>query len=220
MRRPRGKRNNDILDLALERLAAIKAGKGAYTDDEPFFIAGASFTNHLIFGTDMSLFAHTQKPWPLLHADGSITTEIVHSVRVPEARQSPSPTLRGALKTTVLGYLSTYAIRTTNDFAYGEETSLRGVEWTSSWASPPGNAEGITVPFLTMGMTGSYEASMAETLHNHLKSPDKTLIYVEGASHGYSVCKRCEKTPGQYGDTVKTIYDYADSWLSRKGRFM
>ena len=71
-----------------------------------------------------------------------------------------------------------------------------------------------------MGMTGSYESSTAETIHNHVKSSDKALVYVEGATHGYSTCKKCEKTPGQFGDTTKTLFDYADGWLSKKGRFM
>ena len=70
-----------------------------------------------------------------------------------------------------------------------------------------------------MGMTGSFEMGSAETIHNHVKSADKTLVYIEGASHGYTPCKRCEKTPGQFGDTVKTVYDYADQWLSKPGRF-
>ena len=214
-----GKRNNAMVDLALDRLAAIRAGKGAYSDNEPFFIAGASFTNHLIFATDMSLFSHTQKPWPLLHADGSITTEVVKSLRIPELKESPTHSMKSALKTTVTGYLRTYAIRVSDDFGY-DSTGMHGVEWKSSWASPPGNAEGISVPFLTMGMTGSYESSMAETFENHLKSADKTLVYVEGASHGYGTCKKCEQTPGQFGDTVTTIYDYADGWLSKSSRFL
>jgi hypothetical protein len=123
------------------------------------------------------------------------------------------------LKTTVNSFLSTYAIRVTGDYHY-DETSLYGVEWNSSWSNNPGNADGITVPFLTMGMTGSFEAASAETIHNHVKSADKTLVFIEGASHGYPPCKACEKTPGQFGDTVKTIYDYADNWLSKPGRFM
>jgi len=70
-----------------------------------------------------------------------------------------------------------------------------------------------------MGMTGSFEMSAAETIHDHAKSADKELVFVEGASHPYPTCKPCEKTPGQYGDTVKTLYDYADKWLSKPGRF-
>jgi hypothetical protein len=125
-----------------------------------------------------------------------------------------------ALKTTVLGYLSTYAIRVTDDYGYGEETAETGVIWRSSRGSNPGNVEGVTVPFLTMAMTGSFEMGSAETIHNHVKGSDKTLIYIEGATHTYTPCKACEKTPGQFGDTVKTVYDYADSWLSKPGRFM
>jgi hypothetical protein len=217
-----GKKNNEMIDLALKKYADIKAGEGDYDDDEPFFVAGSLFTQNKLYTSDMSLLNHTQKPWPLLHPDGSITTEIIHSVRVPTTNANPSHSFyAAALKTTVTGYLSTYAIRVDPDkYGYGPETAESGVIWRSSRASLPGNVEGITVPVLTMGMTGSFEMGAAETIHNHAKSTDKTLIYVEGASHGYPTCKACEKTPGQYGDTVKTIYDYADTWLSKPGRFM
>ncbi len=216
-----GKRNNQLVDLALARAAAIKAGKGTYSDDEMFVIPGALFTQNKLYTSDMGLLAHTQKPWPLLHADGSVTTGIVPSVRVPTTTANTSHALLGAaLKTTVFGYLSTYAIRVTDDYGYGAETAETGVIWRSSRGSNPGNAEGITVPFLTMAMTGSFEMGSAETIHNHVKGADKTLVYVEGASHGYPPCARCEKSPGQFGNTVKTIYDYADQWLSKPGRFL
>jgi len=71
-----------------------------------------------------------------------------------------------------------------------------------------------------MGMTGSFEMGSAETIHNHVKSKDNTLVYIEGAQHVYTPCTKCEKTPGQFGDTVKTVYDFADQWLSKPGRFM
>jgi hypothetical protein len=214
-----GKRNNALVKLALDRLAAIEAGKARYSDDEPFIIAGANFSENKLYATDIHLFAHTEKAWPLLHPDGSVTTEVVHSVRVPTLTENPSHTMKAALKTTVTSFLSTYAIRVTDEYGYGETTYMRGVEWTSSWASNPGNVEGVTVPFLTMGMTGSYESAAAETIHEHVKSADKTLVYVEGATHGYPTCRKCEQTPGQYGDTVETIYDYVDRWLSKSGRF-
>lgn len=213
------KRNNRLVDLALERQAAIKAGEGAYIDNEPFIIAGAIFTGNKLYASDMSLLAYTQKPWPLVHPDGSMTTQIVHSVRVPSTLETPSRTWRGALKTTVNGFLSTYAIRATDDFGYGEVTAEKGVIFRSTMGSNPGNVEGVSVPFLTMGMTGSFEMGSAETIHNHVKSQDNTLVYIEGATHVYTTCKKCETTPGQYGDGVKTTYDYADKWLSESGRF-
>jgi hypothetical protein len=215
-----GQRNNALIKLAQDRVAAIEAGKGDYLDDEPFIVPGAFVAANKLFAQDVRLLSHSQKPWPLLHADGSVTTGIVHSVRVPEMTQNPAPYyMRGALKTTVRNFLSSYAIRVTKDFGY-DESSIKGVDWTSTYASPPGDMEGVTKPFLALGMTGHWEGLSAEAIYDHAKSGDKTLAFVEGATHVYTPCKPCEKTPGQFGDTVKTTYDYVDAWLSKPGRFL
>jgi hypothetical protein len=216
-----GKRENELIKMALARLAVIEAGKGRFTDDEPFVAAGAgSFgPNNKLFAQDTRLMSHTKKAWPLLHADGSTTTEVVHTVRVPQGAKSLTSSLgMGALNTTVRSFLTNNAIRVTDTFGY-DESSVRGVEWTSSYSSPPGNVKDIKVPMLVMGMTGNWEYLAAETIFENAKSADKTLVFVEGASHGYTTCKQCEKTPGQFGDTQKITYDFIDSWLSKKGRF-
>ena len=59
-----------------------------------------------------------------------------------------------------------------------------------------------------------------ETIIELAKSPDKTLAFIDGATHGYTTCKPCERTPGEFGDTQKTTYDFADKWLSKPGRFL
>ena len=215
------KKENELIKTALDRLVAIEAGKGRFADDEPFVVAGASSLgpNNKLFTQDTRLMSHTKKAWPLLHADGSITTQIVHTVRVSQGAKSLTPYLgTGAINTTVRSFLTNSAIRVTDDFGYDED-SVSGVEWTSSYSSPPGNVESIKIPMLVMGMTGGHEYLAAETIYENAKSSDKTLAFVEGASHGYTTCKQCEKTPGQFGDTVKTLYDYVDKWLSQKGRF-
>jgi hypothetical protein len=217
-----GERNNRLTKLAEDRLALIDAGRGQYLDDEPFIVPGASLlgVNNKLFAQDVRLLSHTQKAWPLVHPDGSITTQIVHTVRVPENPQSTSPfMMRGAMKTTVRSFLSTYAIRVDKTFGYDED-SIHGVDWTSSYSSPPGNAEGISAPILTLGMTGHWEFLAAELVYDHAKSADKSIAFIEGATHLYTPCKPCEKTPGQFGDTVKTTYDYIDGWLSKPGRFL
>jgi hypothetical protein len=136
------------------------------------------------------------------------------------APKSGTPSLgMGALRTTVRGFLSTFAIRVTDNYGYDED-SVHGVEWTSTYASPPGNIQSISVPFLTMGMTGSWEYLASETIYENSKSADKSIAFVAGAMHMYSTCKACEKTPGEYGDTIRTLYDYADGWLSKAGRFL
>lgn len=213
-------RNNAIVKLAQDRLALIEAGKGMFRDDEIFVYPGGYIGANKLFTSDIDLLSETKRAWPLVHPDGSITTQIIHSVRTASADPNPSPLLfRGAIKTTVKGFLSTYAIRADADFGY-DKNSIHGVQWTSSYVSPPGNVEGITVPLLTLGMTGGREGWAAELVHDHAKSADNTVMFIEGATHGYTPCKPCEKTPGHFGDTVRTIYDTADAWLSKPGRFL
>ncbi len=215
------RRNDALIARAQNELAAIKAGNGPYDDDAPFVVPGAILlgSNNKLFSQDLSLMSHTRQAWPLLHADGGVTTQIVHSVRVPENIRSQSPSLiQGALKTTVRSYLSSYAVRTTPDFGYDAD-AVHGVEWTSSYASPPGNVQGVSAPLLVMGMTGHWEYLAAETIYALAKSKDKSIAFVEGATHLYTPCTQCERHPGEYGDTVKTTYDYIDGWLSKPGRF-
>jgi len=217
-----GKRESQLIKTALDRLTLINSGKGHFADDEPFIVSGGNGTSpgNKLFPQDIRLMSHTRKAWPLLRPDGSTVTQVVHSVRVPQFPTSPTPLYEGgAIPTTVRNFLGTYAIRVTDDFGY-DEKSVHGIDWTSTISSPPGDVEGVTVPLLTMGMTGSWEFMAAETIYENAKSSDKSLAYVEGASHGYQTCHECEKYPGQFGDTQKTTFDYVDSWLSEKGRYI
>ncbi|WP_221774098.1 DUF1749 domain-containing protein [Novosphingobium flavum] len=205
---------------AQARLAAIQQGKGRFADDELFVVPGATLLgfNNKLFPQDISLMAHTKKAWPLIKPDGSIVTEVVPSVRVPTNTQTFTPSMRGAVKTTVKGFLNSYALRVSPDFGYDAE-GVHGIDWESSYALTPGNVAHIAAPTLVMGMTGSWEYLAAETIYERSAAKDKQLAFVEGATHVYTPCKACEKTPGQFGDTVKTVYDHLDQWLSDPRRF-
>jgi hypothetical protein len=215
-----GKRNNRLIEMAQKRLEIINSGKGMFIDDEPFIVPGGSGlgNNNKLFPQDISLMSHTTNKWPLLHPDGTITMEVVHSVRVPKnLKNTSTPSLTGgALNTTVRNFLIN-AVRVTNDYGY-DESNVSGIDWSSSNICSPGNVMGITVPILTMGMTGNWEYLSAETIYENAKSADKSIAFVDGANHMYTTCKECETTPGQFGDTVKTLYDYIDGWLIKKGR--
>jgi pimeloyl-ACP methyl ester carboxylesterase len=216
-----GRRNNALVARAQAMLADIQGGKGPYTDDAPFVVPGAVLlgSNNKLFAQDLRLMARTKGAWPQIHRDGRQTNGVVPSVRVAENTVSQTPSfLRGALKTSVRSYLSSYAIRTTADFGY-DATGVRGVEWTSTYASPPGNVQGVTAPLLVMGMTGHWEFLAAETIYNLSASGDKSIAFVEGATHMFTTCTPCERAPGAYGDTMKTTYDHIDSWLAKPGRF-
>lgn len=215
-----GKRDNRLIQTALDRLNAIDAGKGNFTDNEPFFVAGAGRASGNLFAQDIRLMSHTSKAWPLLHLDGSITTQVIQSVRVPENQETLARSFKsGSLSSTVRNFLNMYAVRVTDDFGYDED-SIHGIDWASSYSNPPGNVTGISAPMLVMGMTGHWEFLAAETIYEKARSADKTLVFVEGAGHDFNTCKACEKKPGQFGATLKTTYDYIDKWLSSQGRFM
>jgi hypothetical protein len=218
-----GERNNRLIDAALERLHAIESGKGKYADDEPFIVpAGAQNAyNNKLFPQDIRLLSRTRRAWPLLHADGSITTQIIPSVRRPKNPQSFSDSYRlGSIKSTVRTYLNSSAVRTTDNFGYNED-SMYGIDWLSSYSCTPGNMMGVSAPLLVMGMTGGYEFLAAEIIYENARQiTDKTIAFVEGATHGFFAAKDCEEYPGQFGDTMKTLFDYVDKWLSQKGRFI
>jgi len=218
-----GERNNRLIDAAVERLHALESGKGKYADDEPFIVpAGAQNAfNNKLFPQDIRLLSHTQKAWPLLHADGSMTTQVIPCVRRPKNDKSFSSSYRlGSIKSTVRTYLNSSAVRTTANFGYNED-SLYGIDWCSSYSCTPGNMLDVCAPLLVMGMTGGYEFIAAEIIYENTKKiKDKTIAFVEGATHNFTVARDSEEFPGQFGDTLRTMFDYVDGWLSYKGRFI
>ena len=212
-----GERNNAILHYALSRLQAIIDGKGDYSDDEQLVIPGANqvFFNNKLYAQDIRLMSHTKTPHLLLHGDGRRTTEIVRSVRGPENSVSLTHSLvEGGRIMTVRNYLSSYAVRTLPDYGY-DDCEVRGIDWDSSYACPPGNVKHIRVPLLVMGMTAGWEYLASETIYNMAASEDKTIAFVEGATHKFETAHHREKTPGEFGDTMKTLHDYVAEWLEK-----
>ena len=45
----------------------------------------------------------------------------------------------------------------------------------------------------------------------HRLSGTGARIRQPGATHNFTTCTKCEKTPGEFGDTVKTTFDYVDA---------
>ena len=208
-------RCNRLIDAALDRLAALNAGQGAYRDDEPWIIAGGSqmAPNNRMFPQDVRLLSHTKGEWPLIHADGSTTVGVVPSLRKPrEAKPFTSMYGMGSMQTSVKTYLSSQAVRALDNFGY-DETHVYGVDWDSCYCCTPGNVRYIHAPMLLIGLTGGYECLASECIYEMAASEDKTLAFVEGASHMLFPAKECESFPSQFGDTVKTMGDYAAAWL-------
>lgn len=211
-----------LVDLAQKRLSTIKAGKGLYADDEPFTIPGSASMRmfNKLYSSDTKLLNHTQKAWPLIHADGSVTNEIIHSVRVPFNPDDKTELLSTAQRLTVRSFLSMYSITTSKDYEV-TPTGFQGIDFTSNLTSPIGNVRGISVPSLFMGMTGSYEYLASEAIYQNSNAKDKQIAFVEGASHGLNTDRQVEEyNHKNYGDTKKNVCDYVDKWLSADHRFL
>src|SRR5207237_3457041 len=104
-------------------------------------------------------------------------------------------------------YLARSALRTSGEYGMTED-SISGIDWASSSSSAPSNAEGITVPLLIMAMSCHYFLVPDEIIFDHAASKDKQYAIVEGAAHVLAPCRP------EYGDTVKTLFNYVDKWLS------
>lgn len=206
--RAQAARMNRLIALAEKRLAAVKSDQGAFTDDEPFIVARA--VGARLMEMDMTVHHATVKPQKLLHNDGTISTQIVESVRKPNLNMRASNrTLNGgALFLTLRSFLSANAIRSTD--------SMDGIDWCSSNNSVPCALGQISVPVLIFGMGGHYFVRDNEINFDAAASKDKDYVIIEGASHGITPCGECETTPGQYGNAVKNFFDYAAKWIETR----
>ena len=206
-------RNNAIIRRALDRLTLIEQGRGNYLDDEPFAVTGAAqmmMMNKLI-PQDVSLLAHTKKPYTLLHQDGSATTEIIRSVRRPHGGHQPTPRIWACENSTVRSYLSNRAVFAGEDYLLREDGAT-GVLWDEVYCCTPGNVKNIGAPTLIMGMTGSFEYLASEAIYENSASADKTVAFMEGASHNFDARGR----EAEVGDTQKVVFDYCDLWMSSR----
>jgi hypothetical protein len=199
-------RNEKLISDAKARLTAIENGKGKYKRDEPFEVAEA---NARALQTDTSLISRSRNEHPLLKNDGTTVKQVIRSVRPPMGQED---NIGNYEQYSVRGFLAGEAVRTTTDYMM-TENSITGIDWASSNTSAPSNIEGIKVPVLIMAMTCHYFVVPDEILFDHATSKDKQLVYVEGASHGYTPCRP------EYGDTMKRTFDYLDKWLSENNRF-
>lgn len=214
-------RNDRIVELARERLRAIEAGEGRFEDDEPFFVAGAAqfAPCNKLFPQDIGLFAHTRGEYDLLCGDGSVTRGVVRSVRRPRFDRSATPRLMAAVQTTVRGFLSERAVYALSGYGFRED-GAEGICWDNVYCSAVPNVRRIHAPLLCMGMTGGYEYLASEEIFHNAASADKSIAFVQGATHNFTPAHDAEAFPGQFGDTERLVFDYVDSWLSAPGRFL
>lgn len=211
-------RYSKLVKSALERLKKIKEGTGRFADDEPLLIPASNsirFYNKL-YSSNTALLNHTKKKWPLIHADGSITIDTVYSVRAPFRPHNNTELLSAAQNMTIRGFLSSFAMIVDENYEVLPD-GFRGIHFNSNLTSPIGNIEGIHIPSLFMGMTGSYEYLTSEAIYEKSPATDKTLTFVEGASHMFTADKQAESyNHTNYGNTVKNMFNFVDEWIVKR----
>jgi hypothetical protein len=159
---------------------------------------------------DLNIHPGTVKPHKLLKNDGTIVTEIIKSVRLPnrESAERAKSFHQGSKLLTLKSFLGTRAIRAKH--------SMDDIDYCSNNNSTPCHLQKITVPILILGMGGHYFLRDNEIHYEVSASSDKEYIVIEGASHGIRPCKACETTPGQYSNTVRNTFDYMQKWINAR----
>jgi pimeloyl-ACP methyl ester carboxylesterase len=201
-------RMNRLIDLAKQRQAAMKAGTDAYPDDDVFPIVRGEGAR--LMEIDPSVHHATLHPQKLIKNDGTIVTQIVESVR-PVGRGSEK--LNAAFTTgtrplTIKSFLSANAIRA--------KDSMDDIDWCSSNNSTPCALKNIAVPLLITAMGGHYFVRDNEIHYEVAASKDKDFVVIDGATHGIRPCTACERTPGEYGNSVKNFFDYVSRWIGAR----
>ena len=195
-------RSNAWIDKALDIRARMKAGTYIYPDNEQINIPRAADRSTNIFALDTSILCCTKKPHKLLKNDGTISTEIVHSVRPPDlTRAALNGTFNDGVRVlTLTSFLSANAIRATDSLDYSK------IDWCSTNNSVPCALRNISAPVLITAMGAHYFVSDSEYFLEQAKSADKDFITIEGAVHGITPCTDCQGGP--YNNSVKNFFDY------------
>jgi hypothetical protein len=209
---------SDRLSRVLAAEEQIKEGKYRYPDDDIVVFpgggnpgAGAGGDGHLAhLDPTIPGFMWTLRPEKLLKNDGSVVTQIVKSVAVPEPDMAKTNRQfdTGTKVFTFKSFLSANAMRSTN--------SLDGLDDCSSNNSTSCAVQSIKVPIMIAAMGGYQFVRDQEILFEKSASADKDFVVVEGALHGYTPCRACETTPGQYSNTVKNLFDYIAAWTNKR----
>ncbi len=201
-------RMNRLVDAALAKLEQMEQGMGTFPDDAVLLIPRGIGAR--LMQLDPSIHHSTVKPQKLLQNDGTVSVQIIESVRPPFLNQKEANATfnEGTRFLTLRSFLSANAIRSTD--------SMDQIDWCSSNNSTPCALQNISVPILLGAMGGHYFIRDNEIHYEVAASEDKDYIIVEGALHGVRPCTACETTPGQYSNTVKNFFDYVANWINTR----
>ena len=160
---------------------------------------------------DIAAVNATARPERLLRNDGThrdADDQKRLSSPIPSSRATICASAPAPRSITLRSFLSAQAIRANN--------SMDDIDYCSSNNSTVCAVQSISVPVLFAAMGAHYFIRDNERHFDMAKSKDKDFIVIEGAVHGFTPCTACEKTPGQYSNSVKNLFDYAANWINAR----
>jgi hypothetical protein len=191
----------------------MKEGTGRFPDNDVVLVPfsaerGAARLSEL--DPSVPEYMSTSKPRKFLKNDGTIVTEIVHSIEPPHpdrAKTNLSFDI-GTKLLTIKSYLSTNAIKSTNSFD--------GVDWCSVNNSTMCNIQAIKMPTLIVAMQAYHLMVDEERIFEKSAAADKDYIIVEGGTLGYAGCKDCGVPAANFSNAQKNNFDYVAKWANAK----
>jgi dienelactone hydrolase len=196
-----------LMDQAQKKQAAIKAGGLTTANGDMMLIPSTRASAWLSrLDADIEGARNTIRPEKLLKNDGSIVTQMINSVAVTTA-PADTKTLHTHFYT-AKAFLAAHSIR-------GKD-SQGDVDYCSTNSASICAVQFVSVPVLVTSMGGYMFVRDGERLFDHATVKGKDFIVIEGAVHRFTACTACEKTPGQYGNSRKNLFDYVRDWSNRR----
>ena len=200
---------NELIQKVQGIQAQIKAGTYPYNDDDLIALPGGNAViAHAAPGLVPDMIS-TKKPVKFIRNDGTIVTQIVTSAMVPDQDLAAGArSLSGTAVYKLSTFMSSVAVRSRD--------SLLDIDYCSTINSTTCAVASIKAPSLFMAMGGYKFIRDHEIMFERSAAADKDFAVVAGALHGYEPCKRCEKTPGEYSNSTKNMFDYIRDWTNKR----
>ena len=200
---------NELVAKVQAIRARMKAGDYPYVDDDLIMLPGGNAVIAHAAPKLVPEMISTHKPAKFLRNDGKVVTQMVTSAMVPdEDLASGARSFDGTAVHKLSTFMSSVAIRS--------KDSLLDIDYCSTINSTTCYVAYSDVPTLFMAMGGYKFIRAHEIMFERSTSKDKDFIVVAGALHGYDPCKRCEKTPGEYANATKNMFDYIRDWTNAR----
>jgi hypothetical protein len=211
--RAQSDRMNALIDTALDIKKQMAVGKYHPVDEDAFVIYRGRAG---LFNMSTNILRGTLNPARLLKNDGTIVTQVVNSVRVPDPSARENDQLMGSGNSAGVKELTITAFLTAN--AIRSDNSLDGIDWCSSNDSTICAIRQIHVPVLIGAMGGHYFIRDSEMYFENGAMADKEFIVIEGATHGIGNCTDCAAYwgTGPYTNVPLNTWNYVAAWTNAR----